>query len=85
MINGAKAYGVKSLGIYTNYNSWAAIVGPNWTGGSDLLLWWPRWNGNADVTTGWSPFGGWTKVAIHQYSGDVNSQCALDIDQDYKP
>uniref|UniRef100_A0A914CFR1 Lysozyme n=1 Tax=Acrobeloides nanus TaxID=290746 RepID=A0A914CFR1_9BILA len=85
LIQGAKNRNV-NVGVYTNYNNWAAIVGGSWTGAQDLPLWWADWNGHQDVTTGFSSFGGWTKVAVHQYSGDLkNPPCVSDMDQNYKP
>uniref|UniRef100_A0A914CP55 Lysozyme n=1 Tax=Acrobeloides nanus TaxID=290746 RepID=A0A914CP55_9BILA len=72
------------VGIYTSYNDWAQVVGGNWTGASDMDLWWVKWNGKQDLYTDFTPFGGWTAPCFHQYAGNViNNNCANGVPVNY--
>ncbi|CEF61772.1 Glycoside hydrolase, family 25 and Glycoside hydrolase, catalytic domain and Glycoside hydrolase, superfamily domain-containing protein [Strongyloides ratti] len=83
MVSKAQSMGVK-VGIYSNYYNWQAIVGLDYTSHSNLPLWWADYNGHQDYT-GFTPFGGWSKPSIHQYTGDVNGGCGVDLDQSWYP
>ncbi|CAJ0935189.1 unnamed protein product, partial [Mesorhabditis belari] len=81
MANKLNSMGV-NWGIYTNYNNWAAIVGADWTQWSSKPLWWATYDGKKD-NSDFKPFGGWTKVAIHQWAGDVSGPCGVSMDLNY--
>uniref|UniRef100_A0A0K0FIF7 Glycosyl hydrolase family 25 n=1 Tax=Strongyloides venezuelensis TaxID=75913 RepID=A0A0K0FIF7_STRVS len=83
MVNQAQSMGV-TVGIYSNYYNWEAIVGLDYSAHSNLPLWWANYNGHQDYT-GYRPFGGWSRPAMHQYTGDVNGGCGVDLDQTYYP
>ncbi|KHN81900.1 putative GH family 25 lysozyme 4 [Toxocara canis] len=78
MVNKAKSMGV-SVGIYTNYYNWQEIVGLSWTEMSRYPLWWAYYDGIQNYRN-FKPFGGWTKPAIHQYRGDWNGPCGVNMD-----
>jgi len=71
----------KTIGVYTNYNNWAEIVGIDWNGAADLPLWYAHYD-NSPSFSDFTPFGGWTKPAIKQYAGDV-SFCSAGWDKSW--
>uniref|UniRef100_A0A0N5BDH3 Glycosyl hydrolase family 25 n=1 Tax=Strongyloides papillosus TaxID=174720 RepID=A0A0N5BDH3_STREA len=83
MVNQAQSMGV-TVGIYSNYNMWESIVGLDYKAHSNLPLWWADYNGHQDYT-GFTPFGGWSKPSMHQYTGTVNGGCGVSMDQTYYP
>ncbi|GMR41028.1 hypothetical protein PMAYCL1PPCAC_11223, partial [Pristionchus mayeri] len=84
MVNKASEMGVY-VGIYTNNNNWDEIVGINWSGVSQYPLWWANYNGQANFNN-FKPFGGWSKPAIHQYTGDIKGPCSMgNFDQNWYP
>uniref|UniRef100_A0A0N4Z0V0 GH25 family protein n=1 Tax=Parastrongyloides trichosuri TaxID=131310 RepID=A0A0N4Z0V0_PARTI len=82
MVDQAEKMKVK-VGIYSNYYNWEAIVGLDYTAHHKLPLWWADYNGHQDFT-GYSAFGGWSKPSIHQYTGDVQGGCSVDLDQSWR-
>jgi len=82
LIDRGKALGVK-LGIYTNLNNWAAIVGETWDGASSLPLWYAHYD-NSPNFGDFRAFGGWTKPAIKQYRGNY-AACGVEIDLNWHP
>ena len=83
MANEAIAKGV-TVGVYTNPHNWGTIVGNDWTGMAKHPLWWANWSGQQNFN-GFTAFGGWTKPAIRQYSGDIHGPCGVSMDQNWYP
>jgi len=74
----------QKIGIYASAYQWEKIVGKEWEGCKDLILWWPRWN-HIPSFDDYVPFGGWKKPYAKQYEPDAEL-CGLDgWDLDYKP
>jgi len=74
-----KARGV-SIGVYTSSSQWTPI-----TGGSTAMKSYPLWYAHYDSNpsfSDFSAFGGWTKPAIKQYSGD-QSFCSAGWDKNF--
>ncbi|TMS34175.1 hypothetical protein L596_001814 [Steinernema carpocapsae] len=78
MASEAQRMGV-TVGVYSNYNNWQAIVGASWSGVSHLPLWWADYNGHQNYR-GFKAFGGWSKPAMHQYAGNVGTSCGYNVD-----
>jgi len=70
------------LGVYTNKNEWAGIVG-SWSGASSYPLWYAHYD-NTPNFNDFQPFGGWTTPSIKQYKGDATI-CGKDVDVNYYP
>ncbi|KAF8356185.1 hypothetical protein PRIPAC_97808 [Pristionchus pacificus] len=85
MVSQCKSMGV-TVGIYTNNNNnWQNVVGIDWAGVSSYPIWWANYNGVANFNN-FKPFGGWSKPAIHQYSGDVKGPCSVgNVDMNWYP
>jgi GH25 family lysozyme M1 (1,4-beta-N-acetylmuramidase) len=69
-----KAY----VGIYTNYNNWAHIVGVDW----EILKHYPLWYAHYDKDPSFSdfePFGGWKEPSMKQYQG-TTKMCNGNVD-----
>jgi len=79
LINRGKALGIK-MGIYSNYNNWAGIVGISWNypASQGLPIWYAHYDG-VEGFGDFTPFGGWTKPAMKQYLGD-KSDCGYGVD-----
>ncbi|CAJ0935441.1 unnamed protein product, partial [Mesorhabditis belari] len=71
-------------GIYTSRNNWQSIVGVDWSVWSSKPLWWATYDGKKDYSD-FKAFGGWNKVAIHQWAGSVNGPCGVNMDLNYYP
>ncbi|EFP04686.1 hypothetical protein CRE_09874, partial [Caenorhabditis remanei] len=67
MVKEAQAYG-QQVGIYSNYYNWQDIVGLDYHGQSNLMLWWAAYDGVKDFSK-FAAFGGWTRPTIHQWEG----------------
>jgi GH25 family lysozyme M1 (1,4-beta-N-acetylmuramidase) len=72
-----------SLGVYASYYMWTSIMDDSCTVGSGLPIWYAGYTGSPSFSD-WRDFGGWTKPAIHQYSG-TGSLCGRAVDLDYHP
>jgi hypothetical protein len=73
-------FGSQFGGVYTNRNQWIPIFG-DWHDYSYMRLWWCYYDGSASWSN-WSPFAGWTKPAIKQYTG-TTSICSMSVDQNF--
>ena len=71
----------KTIGIYTNLDSWRSIVGVDWNGTQNYTLWYGHHDNNASFSD-FSPFGGWTDPMIKQYTVDAK-ECNVSIGLDY--
>ncbi len=74
----------KPTGVYASLYQWDQIVGKDWEGAKDHLLWYPRWDHNANFDD-FKPFGGWTKPYAKQYEPNGNICGMPGTDLDYKP
>ncbi|MGW6275728.1 glycoside hydrolase family 25 protein [Streptomyces sp. NPDC055060] len=72
-----------NLGIYTSASQWNPIFGEDFTIASDLPLWYPHHDGVQSFAD-FTPFGGWTRPQIKQYSGDT-TMCGVQIDTNWYP
>jgi len=72
-----------TLGVYTNLNEWAGIVGSGWSGANSVPLWYAHYD-NSPNFNDFQPFGGWSSPAIKQYQGDATI-CGKDVDVNYYP
>eukprot|EP00830_Metopus_es_P021226 TRINITY_DN877_c0_g5_i1.p1 TRINITY_DN877_c0_g5~~TRINITY_DN877_c0_g5_i1.p1 ORF type:complete len:253 (+),score=50.35 TRINITY_DN877_c0_g5_i1:2-760(+) len=68
------------VGIFTFAPTWARIMGKDFSGLSELPLWYVRWNENPEPDD-FIPFGGWTKPAAKQYQAE-ETECGIDVDYD---
>jgi len=82
LIDRGKTLNVK-MGIYTNLNNWASIVGASWNGASSLPLWYAHYD-NSPNFGDFRAFGGWTKPAIKQYRGNL-ATCNVGVDLNWHP
>lgn len=74
-----------SVGVYASKTMWDGIMGSACTTGGNLPLWYPEYPKDGTHTCDrFTPFGGWTRPAIHQYDdsgpscgpgADVNVRC----------
>jgi len=82
LINELKSLG-QHIGIYTNLNNWANIVGVGWNGAHEYPLWYAHYDGQPNFND-FRPFGGWSRPNIKQYAGDVKV-CSSDVDMNWHP
>uniref|UniRef100_A0A1I7YMQ9 Glycosyl hydrolase family 25 n=1 Tax=Steinernema glaseri TaxID=37863 RepID=A0A1I7YMQ9_9BILA len=83
MVNQAESMGVK-VGIYSNYYNWEEIVGLDWTAMNKYPLWWANYNGEPGYGK-YREFGGWTQPSIHQYEGNKQGPCGVQLDYNWYP
>uniref|UniRef100_A0A1I7TZB5 Lysozyme n=1 Tax=Caenorhabditis tropicalis TaxID=1561998 RepID=A0A1I7TZB5_9PELO len=83
MVKEAQAYG-QQVGIYSNYYNWQDIVGLDYHGQSNLMLWWAAYDGVKDFSK-FAAFGGWTRPTIHQWQGTTAGPCGVSVDMNYVP
>ena len=76
LMQGCKNNGV-ACGIYTNENNWSTIAG-DWTGASDLPLWYAHYDG-VEACSDFRSFGGWAHPAKKQWKGDA-TVCGASVD-----
>jgi len=81
MISEGEALGVH-LGIYTSQSQWQPITG-DWTGASNLPLWYAHYDNSASFSD-FASFAGWSSPAIKQYVGDA-TVCGVGADLDWYP
>ena len=74
----------QQVGIYSNYYNWQDIVGLDYHGQSNLMLWWATYDGIKDFSK-FTPFGGWTRPTIHQWHGTTTGPCGVSVDLNYVP
>ncbi|CAI5442494.1 unnamed protein product [Caenorhabditis angaria] len=73
-----------TVGIYSNYYNWEAIVGLDYHGQSSLPLWWAEYDGTPGFAK-YKEFGGWKQPKIHQWHGTEKGSCDVSIDANYIP
>ena len=71
----------KTPGIYSSYYNWESIVGVSWDGVKNLPLWYCHYDNDPSFRD-FKPFGGWSKPAIKQYSGD-KTVCGAGVDLNF--
>jgi len=76
-----KNQGVKG-GVYTSKSQWVPIMG-SYTGGSQYPLWYADYDGEPSFSD-FSPFNGWTKPAMKQFT-DQGSKCSVSYDINWYP
>lgn len=76
MLEHTKSMGA-AIGIYASKSQWSAIFG-NWSMPYELPLWWATYNYDLSCN-GFSPFGGFSKAALHQFQG-TTYQCDVGLD-----
>lgn len=73
------------VGIYTAAWSWTPITGDTHSLSSHYRLWWPAYARVPDPSfKDFSPFGGWSKPALHQFRGNQNL-CGANVDASWRP
>ncbi len=60
----------RKLGVYTNWREWDLVVGRDWDGAAQYLLWYPYWNRDPSFKD-FKPFGGWKKPYRKQLTMDT--------------
>eukprot|EP01088_Endostelium_zonatum_P002039 TRINITY_DN12465_c0_g1_i1.p1 TRINITY_DN12465_c0_g1~~TRINITY_DN12465_c0_g1_i1.p1 ORF type:complete len:215 (-),score=29.64 TRINITY_DN12465_c0_g1_i1:48-692(-) len=81
MLSRGRALGA-TIGVYTSKSQWIPI-----TGGSTVASSAPLWYAHYDGVEGFgdfSAFGGWSRPAMKQFRGNVNS-CGTGIDENWYP
>lgn len=71
----------KRTGVYASQYQWSAIMGDSYTGGSSHQLWYAHYDNDPSFSD-FSPFGGWSRPSIKQYSAD-RSICGAGVDLNY--
>jgi len=60
-----------TLGVYSSAPNWNAIFGEKYTAAKTDLLWYANNNGEQNFND-FTPFGGWTKPAVKQYTNSTS-------------
>merc|ERR1711916_130595 len=73
-----------TVGVYASQTEWDATVGSS-CDMSQYPLWYPHYDGSANFDD-FTPFGGWSKPAMKQYSdGNGNDICGISVDLNWYP
>lgn len=66
-----------ALGVQTSAESWANVVGADWSVDSKYHLWYVSNDGKPDFSD-FKPFGGWTKPSIKKFKSDT-TVCGVNV------
>uniref|UniRef100_A0A914YCA1 Uncharacterized protein n=1 Tax=Panagrolaimus superbus TaxID=310955 RepID=A0A914YCA1_9BILA len=73
------------VGIYANNNAWESVVGRDWKGASNKLLWYPYFDIKPEELPNYfKSFGGWKYPKMHQFDPNNNATCNVQLDVNWE-